>query len=89
MFNKERFHNQLALSIGYKLINDKRFTLEVEDSDDPWVTLKVEGCDDVKFKASNKSSEENMNVTPEIKIEIESIIDATRQAYITTINSQY
>lgn len=88
--NIERFHNELAMRLGYeRIVKDKRIQISVEESDDPLVTLKVEGYDDVKFKASNKSSEENMNVTPDIKIEIESIIEATRQAYITTINSQF
>ena len=42
--NKERFHNALALSLGYeRIINDKRTTIQVDDSDDPWVTFKASG----------------------------------------------
>ena len=44
MFNKERFHNTLALSLGYeRIVKDRRITIEVEESDDPWVTLKFQG----------------------------------------------
>lgn len=76
----DRFHNQLALSIGYKLINDKRFTLIVEESDDPIVTLKVQGHDDIRFKASDNYE----YVSAENQIEIKEIIDAVHQAYINT-----
>ena len=76
-----RFHNQLALSIGYKLINDKRFTLIVEESDDPIVTLKVQGREDVRFKASGDYE----YVSGENQIEINEIVNAVHQAYINTI----
>lgn len=45
-------HNQLALSTGYKLINEKRFTPDVEDYDDTWLTLKFKFYNDIRFKAS-------------------------------------
>ena len=79
--DRDRFHNQLALSIGYKLINDKRFTLEVEDSDDPWVTLKVLGLDDIRFKASDVTE----CVGLEGQNEIKEIVDAVHQAFLKTI----
>lgn len=78
--DRDRFHNQLALSIGYKLINDKRFTLIVEESDDPIVTLRVQGHDDIRFKASDDYE----YVSGENQIEINEIIDAVHQAYINT-----
>ena len=41
MFDKERFHNALALTLGYeRIVKDKRITIDFDDSDDPWVTLK-------------------------------------------------
>ena len=67
MFNRDRFHNQLAIDIGYKLINDKRFTLEVEDSDDPLVTLKVQGHGDIRFKASGNIDDEGNGIYYEIQ----------------------
>lgn len=79
--DRDRFHNQLALSIGYKLINDKRFTLFVEESDDPVVTLKVQGREDIRFKASDDYE----YVSGENQIEINEIVNAVHQAYINTI----
>ena len=79
--DRDRFHNQLALSIGYKLINDNRFTLEIEDSDDPWITLKVQGCGDLKFKASENEDKTHLQAIPEMQDEIDSIVFATQQAY--------
>lgn len=54
MFVKERFHNALALSLGYeRIVKDRRITIEVDDSDDPWVTLKFLDCPEIiRIKAS-------------------------------------
>lgn len=42
MFYKERFHKALATSLGYEcIVKDKRITIDVDDSDDLWVTLKL------------------------------------------------
>ena len=42
MFNKEQFHNALALSLGYEcIVKDKRITIDADDSDAPLVTLKI------------------------------------------------
>lgn len=79
--NIERFHNELAMRLGYeRIVNDKRFTLIVEESDDPIVTLKVQGHDDIRFKASDNYE----YVSAENQIEIKEIIDAVHQAYINT-----
>jgi hypothetical protein len=78
--DRDRFHNQLALSIGYKLINEKRFTLIVEESNDPIVTLRVQGREDIRFKASDNYE----YVSAENQIEINEIINAVHQAYINT-----
>ena len=58
MFNKDRFHNQLALNLGYQcIVKDKRITIEVDEADDPWVTLKFQGYPDmVRFKASGDAN---------------------------------
>ena len=80
MFDKERFHNALALILGYeRIVKDKRITIEVEDSDDPWVTLKFLGCSEVaKFKAS----EIDEKVISQAKPEIKAIMEAAHQAYM-------
>ena len=84
MFDKERFHNALALSLGYeRIVNDKRITIEVDDSDDPWVTLKFQGCPEVvRFKASSEADTALAVEAPEFQNEIKVIIDAVHQAYI-------
>lgn len=79
--NKERFHNQLALHLGYqRIVNDKQILISVEESDDPIVTLKVQGHDDIRFKASDNYE----YVSAGNQIEINEIIDAVHQAYINT-----
>ena len=41
MFDKERFHNVLALLLGYeRIVKNERLSIEVDESDNSWVTLK-------------------------------------------------
>lgn len=87
--NKERFHNALALSLGYeRIVKDKRITIKVDDADDPWVTLKIQGHPDVvHFKASDDTNEVELNNIPAMQEDIKQIFDAVHQAYIqATIN---
>ena len=52
--NIERFHNELAMRLGYeRIVKDNKILISVEESDDPVVTLKVQGCEDVRYKASD------------------------------------
>ena len=79
--NIERFHNELAMRLGYeRIVNDKRILISVEESDDPVVTLKVHGCEDIRFRASD-DSEILVQVNQK---EIKEIIDAVHQAYLNT-----
>lgn len=89
--NKERFHNALALSLGYeRIVNDKRFTISVDDSDDPWVTLKFDGCPEVvRFKASSGAKAVETEVVPEMLKEIKVIADAVSQAYSQASNCMF
>lgn len=82
--NKERFHNALALSLGYeRIIKDKRITIEVDEADDPWVTLKIQDHPDVvRIKASGDANGVELNEIPALQEEIRNIIDAVHQAYI-------
>ena len=82
--NKERFHNALALSLGYeRIVKDKRITIEVDDADDPWVTLKIQGHPDVvRFKASGDAHEVKLNSIPAMQEDIKQIVDAMHQTYI-------
>ena len=83
MFDKERFHNALALSLGYeRIVKDKRLSIEVEESDDPWVRLKFQGCREVvRFKASDDADAVFPEEVKEIYNEIEIIADAVHQAF--------
>lgn len=84
MFNKDRFHNQLALNLGYqRIVNDKRITIEVEEADDPWVTLKIQDHPDVvHIKASGDAYGVELNNIPAMQEEIKNIVDAMHQAFI-------
>lgn len=90
MFNIEKFHNCLALNLGYeRIVKDQRIHISVEESDNPWVTLKFDDYDDFRFKASDADAVANLNVPSEIRKEIEPIIDASHQAYLSSMNSQF
>ena len=83
--NIERFHNALALSLGYeRIVKDKRISIEVDDSDDPWVVLKFLGCPEVyRFKASGEvdTNVVETGVIPGMQKEIKTIFDAVHQAF--------
>lgn len=83
MFDKERYHNALALSLGYeRIVKDKRITINVDDSDDPWVTLKFQGSPEiVRFKASDEVDATLSEKIPVMQDEIDYIADAVHQAY--------
>ena len=84
--NIERFHNELAMRLGYdRIVNDKLIQISVEESDDPVVTLKVQGHDDIRFKASDDMK----CVVTENQNEIKDIIDTVHQAYLATINVRF
>ena len=90
MFDKERFHNALALSLGYeRIVKDKRITIQVDDSDDPWVTLKFQGHPEVfRIKASGEADTLAEN-TPGMQDEINIIADAVHQAYNVASSSRF
>ena len=91
MFDKERFHNALALSLGYeRIVKDKRITIEVDEADDPWVTLKIQGHPDVvRFKASDDTNEVELNSIPAMQEDIKQIFDAVHQAYIQAYTNMF
>ena len=91
MFNKERFHNALALSLGYeRIVNDKRITIAVDDSEDPWVTLKFQGSPEVvRFKASGEVNVIETDVMSTMQSDINVIVDAVHQAYVQAITNPF
>ena len=88
MFSKERFHNQLALNLGYqRIVNDKRINISIDDkqySDDVIVFISIDGMSKpICYKASEGLSQNDMDCFDEEKYEeIKIIFDAVHQAYI-------
>ena len=82
MFNKERFHNQLALNLGYqRIVNDKRIIISIDDkqnSDDVIVFISIDGMSKpICYKASEGLSQNDMDCFDEEKYEeIKIIFDA-------------
>lgn len=89
--NKERFHNALALSLGYeRIVKDKRITIEVDDSDDPWVTLKFQGRPEViRIKASSEADAALAADASGLRDDIKVIADAVHQAYVESCNRPF
>ena len=84
--NIERFHNELAMWLGYeRIVNNKRVLISVEVSDDPVVTLKVQGGEDVRFKVSDDIECISYGNQKEIK----EIIDVIHQSYIEARNRRF
>lgn len=83
MFNKEKFHNELAMRLGYeRIVHDKRISISVEESDDPCVILKFHESKDIRINVSGKDEEAEFDVIPEMRAEVIEIVDAVHQAYL-------
>lgn len=98
MFNKERFHNSLAINMGCKrLIDNKRFSININydiNFNDPWVTVQVEGhilC--IGFYASDdfqkdilagRLSKEQHEIIEVLNFcdELNEIVDAVHTSYL-------
>ncbi len=88
--NIERFHNELAMRLGYeRIVNDKRILISVEESDDPVVTLKVQGSKDIRFRASNRPDEMTAPTFPEMHNEIKFLIEIVNQVFQAANNSRF
>ncbi len=92
MFDKDRFHNQLALNLGYqRIVNDKRINICVDDKqypDDVMVSISIDGFSkSICYKASEGLSQNDMDCLDKYVCEdIELFITAVHQAYIQAIN---
>ena len=88
MFNKERFHNALALSLGYlRIVNDKRINIAIDDKrylDDVMISITIDGLSfPICYKASEGLSQNDMDCLEENGYDdIKMIADAVHQAYI-------
>lgn len=89
MFDKERFHNEIAIRLGYeRIVKDKRITILIEESEMPCVTLKIQGYYDLKFNVS-KPNDISIGSLPEMSDEIKDIVDIVHQAYIESCNRPF
>ncbi len=86
--NKDIFHNQLALNLGYqRIVNDKRINISIDDKqylDDVMVSISIDGISrPICYKASEGLSQNNMDCLDENGYDdIKVIVDAVHQAYI-------
>lgn len=86
--NKERFHNQLALNLGYqRIVNDKRINISIDDKqypDDVKISISIDGFSKpICYKASEGLGQNDMDCLDENGYDdIKMIVDAVHQAYI-------
>ena len=86
--NKSRFHNALALSLGYnRIVNDKRINIAIDDkqfADDAMISITIDGISKpICFMASKGFSQNDMDCLDENGYDyIKMIGDAVHQAYI-------
>ena len=87
--NKERFHNALAMALGYeRIVNDKRYNIIVDDkADNPRVIIKdVDGCELISFMADEageiRKSRHDKKINLDRDKDINLFLDIVHQAYI-------
>ena len=86
--NKDRFHNQLALNLGYqRIINDKRINICIDDkqyADDVMISISIDGfLSPICYKVSEGLSKDDMDSLDENgHDDIKMIVFAVQQAYI-------
>lgn len=95
MFDKDRFHNQLALNLGYqRIVNDKRINISIDDKqflDDVMISIGFDGFSrPICYKASEGLSQNDQDCLDRNGYEdIKIIADAVHQAYIRATTNQF
>ncbi len=96
MFDKDRFHNQLALNLGYqRIVNDKRINISIDDklySDDVMISIGIDGFSKpICYKASEGFSQNYMDCLYENGCydDIKIIAGAVHQAYIEASSCKF
>lgn len=97
MYNKEKFHNTLALALGYEIVKDKRLNIIVDDKSDdsPKVTISVVGTSmKIEYDASddyvnllNHMDNNELLKTMVIDKEIMNIIKSANAAYKSSLKN--
>ena len=86
--NKERFHNALAISLGYeRIVKDKRINIRIDDkqyADDVLISISIDGFSTpICYMASEELNQNDMDSLDENSYDdIKIIVDAVHQAYI-------
>jgi hypothetical protein len=95
MFDKDRFHNQLALNLGYqRIVNDKCINIAIDDKqylDDVMISITIDGFSfPICYKASEGLSQNDMDSFAKDGYEdIKVIADAVHQAYNESTKEQF
>ncbi len=89
MFDKERFHNQLALNLGYeRIIKDNRYDISIEYRESDRPILHIKGSNNVNIEY-DPSEETDSILFHEMDSDLKIIIEATYQAYIKATTSMF
>ena len=95
MFDKDRFHNQLALNLGYqRIVNDKRINISIDDKkypDDVKISISFDGFSKpICYKASEGLSQNDTDCFDENGYnDLKIIVNAVHQAYIQGTTSKF
>lgn len=81
--NIERFHNELAMQLGYEcIVKDKRISISVEAPEDPCVMLILQSGEVILIETSDKLDDSVTQLYPEVQNEIRKVCNAVQQAYL-------
>lgn len=95
MLNKERFHNQLALNLGYqRIVNGKRINICIDDKkypEDVVITISIYGFSKpICYMVSEGLSQNDMDCLDENSYDdIKLIIDAVHQAFMQATTNPF
>lgn len=93
--NKERFHNALALLLGYKrIINGDVVRISIDDKinpDDPKITIKNSHNQEmISFMASETACVGSvMDSSKEVKAEVMLIVDSVHKAFLQATTNTF
>lgn len=93
--NKDRFHNTLAVLLGYKrILNGDVVRISIDDKinlDDPMITIKNNrNQETISFKASETVCVDSMmDSSKEVKAEVMLIVDSVHKAFIQATTNAF
>ncbi len=71
-----------------RIVKDKRISISVEESDDPYI-LTLQNGEVIKIKASEEQDNEELQACQEMQNEIKTIFNAVHPAYIESTRGLY